>query len=106
MTTKQGGQEKIALKEYEDYIAAVYRTFYHKNALSIITILDQEGTRQTDLEKRLKLPKSTISRHVNGLLAASLIEREPDTKQLHLSSFGRLLLEDLREYARSLFDSQ
>ena len=94
------------LEDYKLNIAAVYRVFYHKNALRIVKALDEKSETQTGLMAALGIPKGTLSRHVNDLLAANLIDRDPETRELSLSMFGGILLEDWREYARALYDKQ
>ena len=97
---------KLKLKDYENYLAAVYRLFYHKNALSIVHALANKEQSQAELEVGLDLAKGTASRHVNNLLAADLVERNPQTRMLSLSTFGNILLEDYQEYAKVLYEKQ
>ena len=98
--------KKLKLEDYENYLAAVYRVFYHKNALSIIRALANEEMSQAELEVELDFAKGTASRHVNNLLAADLVERDPETRALSLSTFGKILLEDYQEYAKVLYEKQ
>jgi MarR family transcriptional regulator for hemolysin len=68
-----------------------------------------EGTSQTALAATLDLEPMTLSRHVDRMEAAGLVERRPDpndrrARRLFTTEKGRALLQPMRERAAAVYE--
>lgn len=68
-----------------------------------------EGTSQVALASLLELEPMTLSRHVDRMEAAGLVERRPDpgdrrARRLHTTRKSRALLDPMRERATAIYD--
>jgi len=73
----------------------------------LLAVLEAGGMTQTELGGIFSMPAWKISRHLDGLEAAGLIERQPDpdsrrTHRIHATPRARALMPDLRAAAQAV----
>jgi len=118
---QSGGQPREILQVFWR-VATHLRKIAHKTAVAnqismpqffiLMVIGPLESTTQKQLGQTMRLPKSTLSQAVEGLVQAELLDRRPVENnrremQLTLTEKGRALYENIRQhkdYANNVFE--
>jgi predicted transcriptional regulator len=69
----------------------------HPERLKILNILKEESMRLSDISKTLDVTTAEVSRHLERLGKAKLLERDPDN-HYNLTPFGNIILSELSKF--------